>query len=38
MVVEVIRARRGRTATEAIVEETGATADDLRDDLRDDHV
>ena len=32
MAVEVIRARRGRTATEAILEETGEAVEDLRDD------
>ena len=31
MAVEVIRARRGRTATEAILEETGEAVEDLRD-------
>ena len=32
MAVEVIRARRGRTATEAILAETGEAVEDLRDD------
>lgn len=32
MVVEVIRARRGRTTTEVIIEETGEALEDLRDD------
>ncbi len=31
MVVEIIRARRGRTATEGVVEETDEALDDLRD-------
>jgi membrane-associated protein len=32
MVVEFIRARRGRTATEVIIEETAEAVEDLRDD------
>jgi membrane-associated protein len=32
MAVEFIRARRGRTTTEAIIEETGEALDDMRDD------
>ena len=32
MAIEVVRARRGRTATEAIIEETGEAIEDLRDD------
>ena len=32
MVVEFVRARRGRTTTEAVVEETDEALDDLRDD------
>ena len=32
MVIEFIRARRGRTTTEAILEETGEAVEDLRDD------
>jgi membrane-associated protein len=32
MAIEVIRARRGRTTTETIVEEAGEAATDLRDD------
>ena len=32
MAVEVVRARRGRTTAEAIIEETGEAVEDLRDD------
>jgi membrane-associated protein len=31
MAVEVFRARRGRTASEAVIDETGEALDDLRD-------
>ena len=32
MAIEVVRARRGRTTTEVIIEETGEAIEDLRDD------
>ena len=32
MAVEIVRARRGRTTAEAIIEETGEAVEDLRDD------